>query len=76
MILDLLRLFIFVLNFLPTLLRLAENVMTNEPHDVIMLICLKILSCVPVFYNQFFFYVRKLIINSVWYQIFSLIKIL
>lgn len=51
MILDLLRLFIFVLNFLPTLLRLAENVMTNEPHDVIMLICLKILSC--VFYNQF-----------------------
>lgn len=54
MILDLLRLFIFVLNFLPTLLRLAENVMTNEPHDVIMLICLKILSC--VFYNQFLFF--------------------
>lgn len=54
MILDLLRLFIFVLNFLPTLLRLAENVMTNEPHDVIMLICLNIFSC--VFYNQFLFF--------------------
>lgn len=54
MILDLLRLFIFVLNFLPTLQRLAENVMTNEPHDVIILICLKIFSC--VFYNQFLFF--------------------
>lgn len=54
MILDLLRLFIFVLNFLPTLLRLAENVMTNEPHDVIMLICLKSFLVYRYFIINFF----------------------